>query len=146
MSWAEVKKINSDLSTPLDKLFKDSFYLYASDNTLFVVTNSEKAELSSKVLMNKTLNYGGCIRLSGKLISNYNRHCVLTLRINGVVKATFINGNGDVLTPFSEDFSVQKGDEISIGLKLNSTPVGEAYAKDVYLRGTIGIGGGIFDE
>ena len=68
MSWAEVKKINSDMSVPLDKLIKGNKRLAASDAVLAVIVSEEKAISDGK----KTFGYftpkvSGNIRLLANL-------------------------------------------------------------------------------
>lgn len=135
MSWAEVKKINSDMLTPLDRLFKNSFYLYASDNTLAAITKYPM-ERSIKV------KYDGACRV--KLLlhngsSTRGDSIEISVKVNGTHKA-YITGelvagaSGEAYV----DISVNKNDvitieEVSISSHINVSAFN--------LCGTIGVGG-----
>ena len=136
MSWAEVKKINSDMTTPLDRLFKNSFYLYASDNTLAAITGDFAANHGSI-----KVNYDGACRVKLSLVntsSTTGETATYSVKVNGIDKAHITK----LLTGGSSgeayvDISINKNDIITCERYDVHNVVENAF----YVCGTIGIGG-----
>ena len=135
MSWAEEKKINSDMTTPLDQLFKNSFYLYASDNTLAAITGDFASNHGSI-----KVNYDGACRVKLSLVntSTAAKTGTYSVKVNGIDKAyitkTLAAGSsGDAYV----DISINKNDIISCQYTSSSSLVDTGF----YVCGTIGIGG-----
>ena len=64
MSWAEVKKINSDMSVPLDELIKGQRSLGASDAAMAVFANYVEVPSTSRMSVGTfTPKVGGTVRL-----------------------------------------------------------------------------------
>ena len=135
MSWAEVKKINSDMTTPLDQLFKNSFYLYASDNTLAAITRDFATRHGSI-----KVNYDGACRVKLSLVNNSSagETATFSVKVNGIDKAhitKLITGrsSGEAYV----DISINKNDIITCEHDGAQHVVETAF----YVCGTIGIGG-----
>ena len=135
MSWAEVKKINSDMTTPLDQLFKNSFYLYASDNTLAAITRDFATRYGSI-----KVNYDGACRVKLSLVNNSSagETATFSVKVNGIDKAhitKLITGrsSGEAYV----DISINKNDIITCEADGAQHVVETAF----YVCGTIGIGG-----
>ena len=135
MSWAEVKKINSDMTTPLDQLFKNSFYLYASDNTLAAITRDFATRHGSI-----KVNYDGACRVKLSLVNNSSagETATFSVKVNGIDKAhitKLITGrsSGEAYV----DISINKNDTITCEHDGAQHVVETAF----YVCGTIGIGG-----
>ena len=90
MSWAEVKKINSDMSVPLDKLIKSQRSLGASDAVMAVPvsTNISTSRGEKRLLATFKPIASGSIRLLTEMRSSMNQHAViLSIEENGTEKS-----------------------------------------------------------
>ena len=136
MSWAETLKINSDISTPLDVLFKNSFRLVSSDNVLSIF-GSVKAPTSSaeETVFEKTLNYGGVIKITASVD-------------NGVRYRIYVNGEQVIYATPSADTDVEHLIEVSKGDVVKMTCGGYApsssFVSNTCIRGMVAIVGDIF--
>lgn len=135
MSWAEVKKINSDMTTPLDQLFKNSFYLYASDNTLAAITRDFATRYGSI-----KVNYDGACRVKLSLVntSTMGNTANFYVKVNGINKGyitkTIVKGSsGEAYI----DISINKNDIITCEHDGTQHVMETAF----YVCGNIGIGG-----
>ena len=135
MSWAEVKKINSDMTTPLDQLFKNSFYLYASDNTLAAITRDFATRYGSI-----KVNYDGACRVKLSLVNTSTMGATANfyVKVNGINKGyitkTIVKGSsGEAYI----DISINKNDIITCEHDGAQHVTETAF----YVCGTIGIGG-----
>lgn len=135
MSWAEVKKINSDMTTPLDQLFKNSFYLYASDNTLAAITKDFATRYGSI-----KVNYDGACRVKLSLVNNSSagETATFSVKVNGIDKAHITKliagrSSGEAYI----DISINKNDIITC----EHDGAQHVVETGFYVCGTIGIGG-----
>ena len=122
MSWAKVKKINSDMATPLDVLIKTSNFLLASnDNVIIPIIQKETAIPTKETQIGQTftVNMPGTIRIyfSGEATSTNILNFLLVIEVNGVRSIHHMEGQ---LTSGIEDLwydlTVNKGDEITLSI------------------------------
>ena len=95
MSWAEVKKINSDLSTPLNELIDSKMRYITSDNVISVIGTSTTITISEKILLEKKMKYPGVLSLriykpSVNAYAYVYKNDVKILTITAESNATFI--------------------------------------------------------
>lgn len=145
MSWAEMSRINSDLTTPLNELIENSYYLYASDNTLTEVHNQEISSPNSWLTVKTvTARYKGALRLAVATQTKNSTGGSIRLTINDVTRISWTDSGGSSGSPTSHehkvDFSVNAGDVIKIE-GMNRIDLLEGY-----IQGTIGIGGQALSE
>lgn len=63
MSWAEVLKINSDTSTPLNEFIENKMRYISSDNVLSVIANDVYVGTSEKTFLTKTIKHPGVLKV-----------------------------------------------------------------------------------
>lgn len=145
MSWAEVMTINSNPSIPLNEFIENSYYLYASDNTLTTVNNIGISGSSWRTAKTVTAQYDGALRFTASTLT-YNSTCNVRLRIEtddtSRTPIQWDDSGGTSGSPtrhnHTGDFSINKGDIIYIETQGGSGASRLDYA---YIQGTIGIGG-----
>lgn len=146
MSWAEVKKINSDMTVSLDELFKNSFTLYVSDYPItdtFSFSGSSMDTQPKESTPKVKINYNGTcrIKVTCKYVSGTSSNTDFTAAVyrNGLYVA---GGQGYINSdPTTNiDIAVSKGDVISVGLKV-ITAAGVQTSEYYNVCGYIGIGG-----
>lgn len=151
MSWAETLKINSDVSKPLNELFNESLFIYASDNYIFFsdpkvgTTTYSKAEeitFGSKL----TMNCSGAVRFV-ITATNLNANFDNKIRIykNGSRYKTVIldsDSKDDIITG-TTDINVNRGDIIELRFFVdNDIPSVTTGIKPISIeyKGFVGIG------
>ena len=119
MSWAEVKKINSDMSVPLDKLIKGNKRLAASDAVLAVIVSEEKfISQSSKILGYFTPKVSGNIRLLANLkVSNSGGRVYVRLLNPDGTEVGNVSTSSSTYTEVSNDINIEANLQYTIALK-----------------------------
>ena len=110
MSWAKVKKINSDMSTPLDVLIKGSKRIGASDD-IYAIVSSNKAS-GSMTFGKFTAKVGGSIRLIAIGESTYSSGVVSAIVSGTSYRLIFTAEEGE--TTKYIDIPVNEGSVVSI--------------------------------
>ena len=111
MSWAEVKKINSDLSTPLNEFIENKMRYVASDNTLHVITNGFVVVKGTEdTLFTKKMKHPGVLRLAITKDTNFGMDLYIYKNDEKIITKT-LSSSGSYYT---EDFEFEKGDNIRI--------------------------------
>jgi hypothetical protein len=98
VSWAEVKKINSDMGTPLNKLFEDSITLISDDSHIYhlfetnyyqsngnEISSQETNRLSFNTEIQGVANLDISLTLNYNMANTYNTFCSIILRKNNVL-------------------------------------------------------------
>ena len=119
MSWAEVKKINSDMSLPLDKLIKGNKRLAASDAVLAVIVSEEKSiSQSSKILGYFTPKVSGNIRLLANLkVANSDYRVYVTLSKPDGTKVGEVFTSNSTYTEVFNDINIEANLQYKITLR-----------------------------
>lgn len=112
MSWAEVMKINSDMSTPLNELFQNSMRYVSSDNVISVVASNVYVSTTTKVFLTKIMNHAGVLKL--RLIKDSNLNIYVYVDKNNERILTMTANSGST---YSAEFEFAKGDEIKISAR-----------------------------
>ena len=135
MSWAEVKKINSDMSVPLDELIKGQRSLGASDAAMAVFANHmDLYGTARRDLGTFTPKVGGTVRLILRVSGSKSSSAVLSIR----------RGNGNITEIVSAtdettyaDLSVSTGETITVYVKNDSYSSSVSTYVDVTLGATV---------
>jgi hypothetical protein len=98
VSWAKVKKINSDMRTPLNKLFEDSITLISDDSHIYhlfetnyyqsngdAISSQETNRLSFNTEIQGVANLDISLTLNYNMANTYNTFCSIILRKNNVL-------------------------------------------------------------
>lgn len=130
MSWAEVIKINSDMSTPLNEFFIKNSHIYTSENILSS-TNSTNNKIK--------VNYGGACKVYVNTLKSASG--------GSSVKFKVYKNNSEIETrkvtaPAIEyvNIGVNAGDTISIS---DTSTGASGYISDWGICGSIGLGADI---
>ena len=113
MSWAKVKKINSDMSKPLDKLIMDGLRIYAHPDFVYKIprtVGSGPSVEGTQIIVPQKMNVDGTIMVQCSTNSSFSSSAVAKLYINGVLKQAF---PAQVDNP-SVIAEVKKGDVIEV--------------------------------
>ena len=111
MSWAEVKKINSDLSTPLNEFIENKMRYVTSDNTLHVITNGFYVSKGHEdTLFTKTMKHPGVLKLAITKDDNFSMDVYIYKNDEKIITKN-LESDGSYYT---EDFEFEKGDNIRI--------------------------------
>lgn len=111
MSWAEVKKINSDLSTPLNEFIENKMRYVSSDNTLHVITNGFVVDMGNEdTLFTKIMKHPGVLRLDIRKDTDFSLDVYIYKNDEKIITKT-LSSSGSYYT---ENFEFEKGDNIRI--------------------------------
>ena len=134
MSWAEVKKINSDLSTPLNEFIENKMRYVASDNTLHVITNGFVVVHGTEdTLFTKKMKHPGVLRLDIRKDTDFSMDVYIYKNDEKIITKT-LSSSGSYYT---EDFEFEKGDNIRISAYSRSSNGRITY---MGLRGMVAFG------
>lgn len=142
MSWAEAKKINSDMTVPIDTLLKNSVYLAASNELTLLPIIEEQFTMSSslqQIGQEFVVNMDGYIRiyLSAGITSSTDSTMNFDLRVVKNGSATDYNIIGTEVCAEKEDFwrdiSIKKGDVIKLYVS-----EGRVYTQVIYTCSIMG--------
>ena len=143
MSWAEVKKINSDMSVSLDELFKNSMRIYNSDTLLIKEVYNGSVQFvyltDTPVGGSYTMLYPGVVTIK----------CIYQHSLSGGEVRVFVNGvkvstldiSSDVIAPVLTNIEVQRGNVITFSTYSRNSG---SFAKTINLsiNGFVGLGNG----
>lgn len=111
MSWAEVIKINSDLSTPLNEFIENKMRYVASDNTLHVITNGFPVVSGTEdTLFTKKMKHPGVLRLDIRKDTDFSMD-VYIYKNDAKIITKNLSSSGSYYTEY---FEFEKGDNIRI--------------------------------
>lgn len=111
MSWAKVKKINSDMTKPIDKLLEE-YYKEYENSQIYVA--SDNVLVSGTTISN--VSHSGALRL--RIIGSYSGVSMKIGNLNYLVAPITRN------TPMQDyvfDFGVGKGDTVSFTVTGSAT-------------------------
>lgn len=111
MSWAEVKKINSDLSTPLNELIENKMRYITSDNVISVIGTSTSISVTEKTLLEKKMKYPGVLSLR---IYRPSVNAYAYVYKNGVKILTI---TAESNASYTEPFEFNKDDIIKVAVR-----------------------------
>lgn len=118
MSWAEVKKINSDMTKPLDKLILEHKGLAASDQVMCVLFNSTDGLNGEKTIGTFTPTVSGSVRIlcCGNGVHNVSKaHVRVKDSNNNIVADVVISfDNANDYTVYSVDMNISKGETYTV--------------------------------
>lgn len=132
MSWAEVSRINSDVSTPLNEFIENKMRYVSSDNIISVVDSDATASTSETTHLNKIMKHSGV--LSVALEKPTTLSMSLYVYKNNEKIATL---SADAGTNYTLPFEFEKNDIIKITTKKNS---GSGRITRISLRGMVAFG------
>lgn len=111
MSWAEVKKINSDLSTPLNEFIENKMRYVTSDNTLHVITNGFYVPKGHEdTLFTKTMKHPGVLKLAIIKDTGFSTDVYIYKNDEKIITKTLLSDGSH----YTADFEFEKGDNIRI--------------------------------
>lgn len=111
MSWAEVKKINSDLSTPLNEFIENKMRYVTSDNTLHVITNGfYVVKETEDTLFTKKMKHPGVLRLDIRKDTDFSMDVYIYKNDEKIITKN-LSSSGSYYTEY---FEFEKGDNIRI--------------------------------
>ena len=111
MSWAEVKKINSDLSTPLNEFIENKMRYVASDNTLHVITNGFVVVKGTEyTLFTKKMKHPGVLKLAITKDDNFSMDVYIYKNDKKIITKDLLSDG----SYYTADFGFEKGDNIRI--------------------------------
>lgn len=133
MSWAEVKKINSNPLMPLDEFIESKMRYIASDNVLSVIANNIYLSKSEKEFLTKSMKHPGVLNVQISKQTGFAMN--LFVYRNGTKILTIeCESNG---TSYSGNFEFDKGDVIKITAK---APSSGGMISFINLRGMVAFG------
>ena len=116
MSWGKVKKINSDLSVPLNELIENKMRYVTSDNTLYVITNGVLiTQHTEEELLTKTMKHPGVLDLRLTKDNDFSMYLHIYKNDELIIKR-FCE---DTISSVSVNFGFEKNDIIKIVVKGN---------------------------
>ena len=111
MSSAEVKKINSDLSTPLNECIENKMRYVASDNTLHVITNGFYVSKDHEdTIFTKTMKHPGVLRLAISKDTGFSTDVYIYKNDKKIITKDLLSDGWY----YTADFGFEKGDNIRI--------------------------------
>ena len=135
--WKEIRKtINSTLGTksfkPLDKIIRDSYYVYASDDllkTLYQEANRTDGTADISLQSVGKINLSGAIKLKCEIMGSGWRNTYVFLGVKGKLKQFTLPSSHISSEPYviETEVEVQKGDEFQIQADI---PPGALYTID----------------
>lgn len=151
--WAEVKKaLNSTIGTsnfkPLNELYLDSRYMYASDNTIVhtIATSGSDGLFLTKIKINIPGSYRIKAFVDG--VVHYVLKSTIYVEKNGIVIASSptltVATGSDTSGVTSCDFTANSGDIINVKVLTYEGSGGNpryGYGRNREICGTIGVGG-----
>ena len=131
MSWAEVLKINSDTSTPLNEFIESKMRYISSENVISVIDTDIIINTTEKNIFQKDMKHSGVLSLQ---ISNPTVRAYIYIHKNNN-KILTITAESNAF--YTKPFEFEKNDNIRIAVRSVS---GAGYISNAKILGMVAFG------
>ena len=131
MSWAEVLKINSDTSTPLNEFIESKMRYISSDNVISVIDTDIGITTTEKNIFQKDMKHSGVLSL--QIIKPTVRAYIYIYKNNNIILTSTAESN----VSYTKPFEFEKNDNIRIAVRSVS---GAGYISNAKILGMVAFG------